>query len=124
MGCSLFANYHFQMGVTVMGFAEDFEQFAMWIFASKYQFCRATFDFYLKYFVLLFLLLKKNTSIEIWPFLYNQKALQNIKKFLEGCSIQFHFPYCKFYNFHYAKSHTVIFLRQFFQKSYFLFSHF
>ena len=23
MGCSLFANYHFQMGVTVMGFAED-----------------------------------------------------------------------------------------------------
>ena len=24
MGCSLFANYHFQMGVTVMGFAEDF----------------------------------------------------------------------------------------------------
>ena len=24
MGCSLFSNYHFQMGVTVMGFAEDF----------------------------------------------------------------------------------------------------
>ena len=24
MGCSLFANYHFQMGVTAMGFAEDF----------------------------------------------------------------------------------------------------
>ena len=24
MGCSPFANYHFQMGVTVMGFAEDF----------------------------------------------------------------------------------------------------
>ena len=26
MGCSLFANYHFQMGVTAMGFAEDFGQ--------------------------------------------------------------------------------------------------
>ena len=25
MGCSLFANYHYQMGVTVMGFTEDFE---------------------------------------------------------------------------------------------------
>ena len=24
MGCSLFSNSHFQMGVTVMGFAEDF----------------------------------------------------------------------------------------------------
>ena len=24
MGCSLFSNYHFQMGVTVTGFAEDF----------------------------------------------------------------------------------------------------
>ena len=24
MGCSLFSNYHFQMGVTVMEFAEDF----------------------------------------------------------------------------------------------------
>ena len=24
MGCSLFANYDFQMGVIVMGFAEDF----------------------------------------------------------------------------------------------------
>ena len=24
MGCTLFSNYHFQMGVTGMGFAEDF----------------------------------------------------------------------------------------------------
>ena len=27
MGCFLFLNYHFQMGVTVMGFAEDFGQY-------------------------------------------------------------------------------------------------
>ena len=27
MGCSLFSNYHFQMGITVMGFAEDFGQY-------------------------------------------------------------------------------------------------
>ena len=27
MGCSLFSNSHFQMGVTVMGFAKNFGQY-------------------------------------------------------------------------------------------------
>ena len=31
MGCSLFSNYHFQMGVTVMGFAEHFGLCVLWL---------------------------------------------------------------------------------------------
>ena len=42
MGCSLFANYHFQMGVTVKGFAEDFG--LKYNFSSP--FSKGSFDFW------------------------------------------------------------------------------
>ena len=75
MGCNPFANYRFQMGVTVMGFAEHFG-LSLLDLSYLYRWCK-----YLSEYYLIFLHCGACLSIFVWLF---NRYLPHLSKWLSS----------------------------------------